>query len=142
QNFYNLADREEEREMIPYCQAEGVAVVPWSPIARGFLAGNTTKQGGVTERGKKDIHIGTYFGTKPDFAILQKVEAVARKLGVKPAQVAYAWVMSKPGVTSPIVGATKEYQLDEAIQAVDVKLDAATIRALEAPYRPRAVMGI
>jgi len=141
QNFYNLAYREEEREMLPYCQAEGVAVVPWSPIGRGFLAGNT-KEGSVTERGRKDIHIGNYFGSKADFAVLAKVEAAARKLGVKPAQVAYAWVLSKPVVTAPIVGVTKEYQLDEALQSLDLKLDAATIRSLEAPYRPRVVMGI
>jgi 1-deoxyxylulose-5-phosphate synthase len=142
QNFYNLAYREEEREMLPYCQTEGVAVVPWSPIARGFLAGNTTKQGGVTERGKKDVHIGNYFGSKTDYAILAKVEAAARKLGVKPAQVAYAWVLSKAAVTAPIVGATKEYQLDEALKSLDIKLDAATVRSLEAAYKPRGVMGI
>jgi 1-deoxyxylulose-5-phosphate synthase len=142
QNFYNLAYREEEREMLPYCRAEGVAVVPWSPIARGFLAGNKTKQGGVTERGRTDVHIGNYFGSKTDYAILAKVEAAARKLGVKPAQVAYAWVLANPAVTAPIVGATKEHQLDEALQALDIKLDAATIRSLEAPYKPREVMGI
>ncbi|MGE0503028.1 MAG: aldo/keto reductase [Rhizobiaceae bacterium] len=142
QNFYNLAYREEEREMIPYCQSEGVAVVPWSPIARGFLAGNTPRSGGVTERGRTDVHIGRYFGSSTDYAILSKVQAASKKLGISAAQVAYAWVLSKPVVTAPIVGVTKLGQLDDALAALSVKLDTSTIRSLESPYRPRAVIGI
>ena len=141
QNFYNLVYREEEREMMPYCQAEGVGVVPWSPIARGFLAGNRPKQGGVTERGRTDVHITNYFGTPTDYAIVSKVEQAAKKLGVSPAQVAYAWVLSKSFVSSPIVGATKLPQLEEAIAALDVSLDARVVKSLETPYRPRAPMG-
>jgi aryl-alcohol dehydrogenase-like predicted oxidoreductase len=105
QNFYNLAYREEEREMMPYCASEGVGVVPWSPIARGFLAGNRPKDGQTTNRAATTSwRSHGYFGSAQDYAILSRVEKVAAKLGVKPAQVAYAWVLSKPYVTSPIVG--------------------------------------
>jgi len=141
QNFYNLAYREEEREMMPYCEAEGVGVVPWSPIARGFLAGNRPKDGKATNRATTDKMAQGYFGSAQDYAILSRVEKVAAKLGVKPAQVAYAWVMSKNYVTAPIIGATKLDQLGEAIGALDVKLDAASIRLLEAAYKPREVAG-
>lgn len=142
QNFYNLAYREEEREMIPYCAAEGVGLVPWSPIGRGFLAGNRPKGSeGSTERGKTDKQSLNYFGSKDDYAVLARVEQVAAKLGVRPAQVAYAWVLSKSAVTAPIIGATKLYQLEEAIAALDIMLDEKTVKALEAPYRTRPVMG-
>lgn len=141
QNFFNLAYREEEREMMPYCASEGVGVVPWSPIARGFLAGNRPKDGQTTKRGATDGRSHDYFGSAQDYTILSRVEKVAAKLGVKPAQVAYAWVLSKPYVTSPIVGVTRLGQLEEAIGALDVKLDAASIRSLESAYKTRAVMG-
>jgi len=141
QNFYNLIYREEEREMMAYCESEGVGVVPWSPIARGFLAGNRPKQGEATNRAATDKMAIGYFGSAQDYAILSKVEKVAEKLGVKPAQVAYAWVLSKSFVTAPIVGVTKLGQLDEAIAALDVRLDAASIRLLESAYKPRAAMG-
>lgn len=141
QNFYNLAYREEEREMNPYCASEGVGLVPWSPIARGFLAGNRPKDGEATERGKTDKMALGYFGTRQDYAILEKVKRAATKFGVSPAQIAYAWVLSKPSVTAPIVGTTRIGQLDEAIAALDVDLDVRTIKSLEAPYRARDVMG-
>ncbi|EFL90856.1 aldo/keto reductase [Ahrensia sp. R2A130] len=140
QNLLNLAYREEEREMLPYCEAEGVAVVPWSPIARGFLAGNKPKEGEGTNRAKID-KAGHLFGAKQDYAILERVQAVAEQIGTSPAQVAYAWVLQHPNVTAPIVGATKLHQLEEAIAACDVKLTAAQIKRLETPYKPRAVMG-
>ena len=140
QNFYNLAYREEEREMMPYCQAEGVAVVPWSPIARGFLAGNRPKGEKGTNRAQTDKMAG-YFGNRQDYAILDRVKAVAQDLDVSPAQVAYAWVWSKDYVTAPIVGSTKPEQLDEAIAAMSLTLKPAHIRKLEAPYKPREVMG-
>jgi aryl-alcohol dehydrogenase-like predicted oxidoreductase len=140
QNFYNLAYREEEREMMPYCAAEGVAVVPWSPIARGFLAGNKPAAGQGTNRAKTDKMSGL-FGNKQDYSILDRVQKVAAELNVSPAQVAYAWVFSKDYVTAPIVGSTKLHQLEEAISSLDVKLTAGQIRRLEAPYKPRAVMG-
>jgi aryl-alcohol dehydrogenase-like predicted oxidoreductase len=140
QNFYNLCYREEEREMIPYCLDEGVALVPWSPIARGFLAGNRPKDGGRTKRGETDKTGQGYFGTKQDYQILAQVEKTAAKLGVKPAQLALAWVLAK-GITSPIVGATRPHHLDDALAALDINLDQRTIDALERPYKPRAVMG-
>ena len=141
QNFYNLCYREEEREMIPYCKSEGVALVPWSPMARGFLAGNTPKDGkGTTSRGTTDKISQGYFGTRQDYAILARVEKLAEKLGVKPAQVALAWVLAK-GVTSPIIGATKPHHLADAVAALDIKLSDAHIASLEAPYAPRPVQG-
>ncbi len=141
QNFYNLAYREEEREMIPYCRAEGVGLVPWSPIARGFLAGNRPKSGEATKRGQTDKMAQGYFGSKADYAILARVEKVAARLGVKPAQVAYAWVLSKEAITAPIAGVTKSAQLDEAIASLDIILDERTAKSLEAPYKPRPVAG-
>ena len=141
QNFYNLVYREEEREMIPYCQSEGIAVVPWSPIARGFLAGNRPKDGELTNRARIDkMHQG-YFGSKQDYEILRRVEKVAADTGYKPAQIAYAWVLSKPFITAPIVGVTKPWQLEEAISALEVSLTAAQINYLEKPYKPVAVQG-
>jgi aryl-alcohol dehydrogenase-like predicted oxidoreductase len=136
QNFYNLVYREEEREMMPYCESEGVAVVPWSPVARGFLAGNRSAGAGGTERSKTDKFAQNLFGSKQDLAILKRVEKVARDTGHKPAQIAYAWVLSKPFVTSPIVGATKPWQLSEAVAAVDIQLTPSQIKYLEAPYAP------
>ena len=141
QNFFNLAYREEEREMIPYCRDEGVALVPWSPIARGFLAGNRPKQGTATRRGETDKTSQGYFGSKADYAVLDRVEKLAARLNVKPAQLAYAWVLSKDYITAPIVGSTKLYQLDEAIAALDIKLDKKSVASLEAPYRVRMPMG-
>ena len=140
QNFYNLAYREEEREMNPYCKAEGVALVPWSPLARGFLAGNRRADGTATNRASTDKFAQNYFGTEQDYEILQAVETVAKKLEIKPAQLALAWVLAK-GVTAPIIGATKDYHLDDAIAALDISLDDETIAKLEAPYQPRQVMG-
>ena len=140
QNFFNLAYREEEREMIPYCQSEGVALVPWSPIARGFLAGNRPKDGQMTNRAQTD-KMGGYFGSKQDYAILDRIQKVATELETSPAQVAYAWVLSKPFISAPIIGSTKLPQLQEAIDALDLRLTAGQIKRLEAPYRPRAVMG-
>ncbi len=140
QNLYNLAYREEEREMMPYCQSEGVAVVPWSPIARGFLAGNKPQQGEGTNRAKTDL-AGGLFGNKQDYAVLERVKKIASECGVSPAQVAYAWVLSKDHVTAPIVGSTKISQLQEALDATQVTLTANQIKRLESAYKPRLVMG-
>ncbi len=141
QNFYNLCYREEEREMIPYCEAEGVALVPWSPMARGFLAGNQPRDGKrATSRGQTDKIAQGYFGTRQDYAVLARVEKLAAKLDVKPAQIALAWVLAK-GVTSPIIGATKPHHLSDAVAATDIKLTDAQIASLEAPYAPRPVQG-
>jgi aryl-alcohol dehydrogenase-like predicted oxidoreductase len=140
QNFYNLAYREEEREMMPYCDSEGVAVVPWSPIARGFLAGNKPREGTATNRAKTD-KMGGLFGNKQDYSVLDKVQKIAVEHGVSAAKVAYAWILSKSYVTAPIVGSTKLHQLEEAVSALDVTLTAGQIRRLESGYRSRPVMG-
>jgi 1-deoxyxylulose-5-phosphate synthase len=115
--------------------------VPWSPLARGFLAGSRPKEGTPTKRAAEDKLLSRFFGSAADYAILKRVQAAAERLGVSPAQVALAWVMSRPGVTAPIVGATKIDQLEEAIKASELKLDARTVRSLEAAYRARAPMG-
>ena len=140
QNLYNLAYREEEREMMPYCASEGVAVVPWSPIARGFLAGNKPKEGESTNRAKTD-KMGGLFGTKRDYAILDRIQEIADEIGRSAAQIAYAWVLSKDFVTSPIVGSTRIVQMQEAIDALDIELTKGQIKRLEAPYKTRDVMG-
>lgn len=142
QNFYNLIYREEEREMMPYCASEGVAVVPWSPIARGFLAGNRPSDGQATARAKTDSTAKDLLGSEQDYKILECVKKVAKQTGHTPAQIAYAWVLSKPYITSPIVGSTKVEQLDEAVDAVQIQLTYDQITELESCYQPRRVMGI
>ena len=142
QDFHNLLYREEEREMHPYCTAEGVAVVPWSPLARGFLAGNRSKEGEArTDRAGKDRLADEFFGSDTDHAIVDELAAVAGELGRSPAEVAYAWSMSRPAVTAPIVGVTKLEQLDQAIAAVDLELPDEAVARLEARYVPREVAG-
>lgn len=142
QNFYNLAYREEEREMIPYCRYEGLALVPWSPIARGFLAGVKRRDGSVgSERAAKDRVLQNYFGTEADYRVLDAVQSAAERLGATPAQIAYAWILSKPHVTAPIVGADQLEHLDQAIAAAQIRLDAQTIEALEAAYEPHPQLG-
>lgn len=143
QNHYNLAYREEEREMIPLCRDQGVGIIPWSPLARGFLAGNRTRDDGAigpTSRAKSDEIAMRYYYEEADFAVVDALSALAEEKGVSNARLAYAWLLAK-GVSAPIVGASKPYQLDEAIAAVDVTLSADDIARLEAPYRPHAVAG-
>jgi aryl-alcohol dehydrogenase-like predicted oxidoreductase len=142
QNFYNLIYREEEREMMPLCASEGIAVIPWSPIARGYLAGSGVGANAATVRGRTDpFSVALGLGSEQDEAIRLKVAEVARDLGAKPAVVALAWVLSKPFITSPIIGASKPHHLEDATAALALKLDAETIARLEAPYRPKAVVG-
>jgi 1-deoxyxylulose-5-phosphate synthase len=142
QNYVNLIYREEEREMLPLCRAEGIAVTPWSPLARGFLAGSRPRQGEKTVRGRTDSYMDTLgMCSEQDYAIAERVNTVADRLGCKPAQVALAWVLGLPGVTSPIVGASKPHHLPDAIGALAIQLDADTRAYLEEPYRPKAVSG-
>ncbi|HVP05879.1 MAG TPA: aldo/keto reductase [Dehalococcoidia bacterium] len=142
QNHYNLVYREEEREMIPLCINQGIGVIPWSPLARGFLAGNRTPdKKGETARSKSDDFAHMMYYQNADFRVLEAVESVAAERGLKPAQVALAWILNRPGVTAPIVGASKMYQLDEAIAASEITLTEAEMRALEAPYVPHQVLG-
>jgi aryl-alcohol dehydrogenase (NADP+) len=141
QNHYNLIYREEEREMIPLCLDQGVALIPWSPLARGFLTGTRKRDGGATKRSEVDGFAKEMYYSEEDFQVADAVAEVAAKRGVSPAQVALAWVLQAPGITSPIVGATKIEQLKDLIRAVDLKLTAEEIAAVEKPYRPHAVLG-
>jgi 1-deoxyxylulose-5-phosphate synthase len=142
QNHYNLVYREEEREMLPLCEEEGIGVIPWSPLARGFLAGNRRgADRGDTVRARTDDFAHALYYTDADFAVADRVMEVAGRLAVKPAQVALAWILSKPSVTAPIVGTSTLSQLDEAIAALDVSLDLGDIAYLEAPYQPHRVLG-
>ncbi len=142
QNFYNLVYREEEREMMKFCADQGIAVIPWSPLARGYLAGSGVGEGAATVRGRTDAYTRQLgLGSRQDEAIRRRVGEVAEKHGVKPAIVALAWVLAKPYVTAPIVGASKPHHLEDAVAALSLKLDARTIARLEEPYQPKAVAG-
>jgi aryl-alcohol dehydrogenase-like predicted oxidoreductase len=143
QNHYNLIYREEEREMIPLCQAEGIAVIPWSPLARGLLAGTRKAPDDktATARSASDEFAWKLYDHPADGDVMQACQQVAAQRGIEPAQVALAWLLSKPAVTAPIVGATKLAHLETAIAALDVQLTAEEIKILEAPYQPHAVRG-
>ncbi len=142
QNHYNLVYREEEREMIPLCRAEGVGVIPWSPLARGFLAGNRERgRTGETTRAKSDEFAHAMYYQDADFAIVDRVVALAEQRGVRPAQIALAWMLHKPGITAPIIGASKMSHLDDAIGALEIKLSPEEIASLEEPYQPHPVLG-
>ena len=140
QNHYNLIYREEEREMLPLCREEGIGVIPWSPLARGFLAGNRRAVGeGDTARAKGDAFAHTLYFADSDFQVVDRVVALAQARGVKPAQIALAWLLHQPGVTAPIVGATKVEQLDQAIAALDIILTPEELAQLEELYQPHTV---
>jgi 1-deoxyxylulose-5-phosphate synthase len=142
QNHYNLVYREEEREMNPLCVEEGVGLIPWSPLARGFLAGNRNQADrGETLRAKTDDFAHKLYYRESDFTVVDRVTEIAKKRGVTNAQIALAWVLAKPGVSSPIIGASKMSHLDQAIAALDVKLSETEIKALEEPYEPHPVLG-
>lgn len=143
QNHYNLAYREEEREMIPLCRDQRVALIPWSPLARGFLSGNRRaddSEQGATRRAKTDAYAHRYYYRSSDFKVVQVLSRLAQKKGVSPATLAYAWLLHK-GVAAPIVGASKAWQLDQAVAALDVGLSAQEMTRLEAPYQPHPVLG-
>ncbi len=142
QNHYNLIYREEEREMIPLCLDQGVGLIPWSPLARGFLAGNRRRdKTGETARSGSDAFAHSMYYSDADFAVAERCAEVASQLGAKPAQVALAWLLHKPGVSAPIIGASKAYQIDDAIAALSIKLSPEQMAALEAPYVPHKVLG-
>jgi aryl-alcohol dehydrogenase-like predicted oxidoreductase len=143
QNHYNLIYREEEREMIPLCQAEGIAVIPWSPLSRGLLAGTrkTADDKTATARAASDEFAWKLYDHTADIDVMRACQAVAKRLGVEPAQVAIVWLLSKPAVTAPIIGATKIKHLETALAAVDLKLGDEEIQQLESPYQPHAVRG-
>ena len=142
QNHYNLVYREEEREMIPVCLAEGIGIIPWSPLARGFLAGNRSREDwGETIRAKTDGFGQTLYYRDADFQIVERVEEVAQQRGVSPAQIALAWILHKPGITSPIIGASKMYQLEEALAALEISFTPEEMTILEEQYQPHPVLG-
>jgi len=142
QNHYNLIYREEEREVNPLCRDEGIGLLPWSPLARGFLAGNRSKQDhGETSRAKTDDYAHKMYYQDADFAVVDRVTQLAKARGVSNAQVALAWLLHQPGVTAPIIGASKPNHLDDALAAVGLKLEPAELKALEEPYRPHPVLG-
>jgi aryl-alcohol dehydrogenase-like predicted oxidoreductase len=142
QNHYNLIYREEEREMNPLCIEEGVGLIPWSPLARGFLAGTRSRDGwGPTVRAKTDDYGQNMYYQDMDFDVVDRVKAVAEARGVKPIQIALAWILHRPGITAPIIGASKMPHLDEAIAALEIDLSDEEMAQLEEPYRPHPVLG-
>ena len=143
QNHYNLAYREEEREMNPLCIDQGVGLIPWSPLARGFLSGNRKRgQKPVeTTRSKNDQFADMMYFKDYDFDVVDTCVEVAKERGVTPSQVALAWILQAPGVTSPIIGSTKLSHLEEAIKGVDIKLTKQEVAALEKPYVPHRILG-
>jgi aryl-alcohol dehydrogenase (NADP+) len=143
QNHYNLIYREEEREMIPLCLDQGVGMIPWSPLARGFLAGNR-KRGdkGASLREQNDSYGHSLYYADADYDVADRLVSVARRKGVLPIQIALAWVLSKPGVAAPIVSATKIEQLDQLVEGMSVTLSPEEVAALEEPYIPHKVIGI
>jgi aryl-alcohol dehydrogenase (NADP+) len=153
QNHYNLVYREEEREMIPLCREEKISIIPWSPLARGFLAGNRPRADasrlrpgfvgqGETVRGKTDASAQRLYHQESDYQVVDRVTDLARKRGVSNAQIALAWMLHKPGITAPIIGATKPHHLQEAVKALEIQLSEVEIEYLEEPYQPHQVLGI
>ncbi len=143
QNHYNLVYREEEREMLPLCRQEGLGVIPWSPLARGLLAGTRRRtEAPATTRAATDAGLASQlYDAKEDWDVVEATVKVASARGVPPAEVALAWLLQQPGVTAPIVGATRLEHLETAVRALDVTLSESECQALEAPYRPHAVRG-
>jgi 1-deoxyxylulose-5-phosphate synthase len=142
QNHYNLIYREEEREMIPFCIDQGVGLIPWSPLARGFLAGNRDAQSkGETTRAKTDDFAHKMYYQPSDFTVVDRLGEIAKKRNLSNAQIALAWILQQPGVTAPIIGASKMKHLDEAIAALEIKLTDEELKALCEPYTPHPILG-
>jgi len=142
QNHYNLVYREEEREMIPQCLDQGVGVIPWSPLARGLLTGNRTREGEkLTRRAQTDSFADSLYEPELDFDVVERATEVARQRGVPTAQVALAWLLHKPGVTAPILGATKLEHLEDALSAEQLSLSPEEVQSLDELYQPHPVAG-
>ena len=141
QNHYNLVYREEEREMIPLCVDEGVGIIPWSPLARGRLARTTPSPAEGTTRAGNDQYAVDLYDSPSDNDVIDATRTVAQEAGVKPAEVALSWLLSRPGVAAPIIGATKVEHLETAVKSLDLELTDEQIELLEAPYRPHSVKG-
>ena len=143
QNHYNLVYREEEREMIPLCTAEGIGIIPWSPLARGFLAGNRTREkSGETTRSRSDAFAQRLYYADNDFEVVDQVVQLGRERDLSPAQIALAWMLHKPFITAPIIGATKMQHLEEAITALEVALLPEEMDRLESVYQPHPVLEV
>jgi aryl-alcohol dehydrogenase (NADP+) len=142
QNHYNLIYREEEREMIPLCVDQGIGLIPWSPMARGFFAGNRHKQGGgETVRAQSDDFAGMLYFRPEDFQLADRAWEVAREHNLNASQIALAWLLAKPHITAPIIGTTNLDHLNQAIAALEVKLTPAEVQRLEELYQPHPVLG-
>ncbi len=142
QNHYNLVYREEEREMIPLCIDQGIGLIPWSPMARGFFAGNRARGGGgETVRAKADPFADQLYFRAEDFTVADRVQEIAKDRGVTASQIALAWLLNKPHISAPIIGSSKMEHLDQAIAALDIKLSAEETKRLEEPYQPHPVLG-
>ncbi|MBK8782879.1 MAG: aldo/keto reductase [Anaerolineales bacterium] len=142
QNHYNLVYREEEREMIPLCKDQGIGLIPWSPMARGFFAGNRKRGGGgETARAQSDPFADQLYFREEDFVIAERAAEVAKAHNATASQIALAWVLSKPHISAPIIGSSKIEHLDQAIAALDIKLSEDEIKSLEALYQPHPILG-
>jgi aryl-alcohol dehydrogenase (NADP+) len=142
QDHYNLVYREEEREMIPFCIDQGVGLIPWSPMARGFFAGNRARGGGgETTRARNDPFADQLYFREEDFTVAERAREIAQEHNATGPQIALAWLLHKPHVTAPIIGATKMEHLDQAIAALDIQLNGDEIRRLEEPYQPHPILG-
>ncbi len=142
QNHYNLIYREEEREMIPLCLDQGVGLIPWSPMARGFFAKNRTRGGGgETARAKSDPFANQLYFREEDFVVAERANEIAEARGASGSQIALAWLLNKPHVTSPIIGATKMDHLEQAVAALEIQLSEDEVKQLEEPYKPHPIRG-
>lgn len=142
QNHYNLVYREEEREMIPLCVDSGVGLIPWSPMARGFFAGDRKRGGGgETTRSNSDPFSNQLYFREEDFKVAERVQEIAKERGMSASQIALSWVLSKAFIAAPIIGSSKEAHLDEAIEALEIKLSEDEIGRLEEFYQPHPVLG-
>jgi aryl-alcohol dehydrogenase (NADP+) len=142
QNHYNLAYREEEREMLPLCQDQKIGVIPWSPLARGFLSGKYTRTGDITSiRAQSDRYLKLRYFKPEDFDVVEQVVEISREKDVTPSQIALAWLFSKKFVTAPILGVTKIEHLTQAVDAIEIKLSDDDIKRLEEPYKPHPILG-
>ena len=142
QCYYNILYRENEREMLPLCRAEGIAVIPYSPLARGFVTGKYRREGGAESlRSRTDPYTDKDYYREADFAIVDRITQLAQQRGIKNIQVAMAWILQQPGITAPVMGATKAEYLDDAVAALALKLTPEELKMLEEPYQPRTILG-
>jgi aryl-alcohol dehydrogenase-like predicted oxidoreductase len=142
QNHYTLVYREEEREMIPQCIEQGVGLIPWSPLARGFLAGNRARDGGgETARAKSDDFADHMYFREEDFTVAERAQEIAEKRGVSSSQIALAWMLGKPYITAPIIGVSKMEHLEQSIAALDIELSEDEVTSLEEAYQPHPILG-